>query len=49
MPEYFHLFAVVCDVIDELELLKARLIQAALRAESLHISGEISLQDERPD
>lgn len=37
MPEYFALFSAVCDAIEELEAIKAKLIEATQRAEELYI------------
>lgn len=37
MPEYFALFAAVCDAIEELEAIKAKLIEATQKAEDAYI------------
>lgn len=49
MPEYFYLFAAVCNAIEELEAIKDKLIKATQNAESLYISNEILLQPDRPE
>ena len=38
MPEYFLLFAAVCDAIDALETLKNKLIEVTQQAEEIYIS-----------
>lgn len=49
MSEYFYLFAVVCNAIDQLEAIKAKLIKATQYTESLYISNETLFQPDRPE